>query len=80
MFGLYDTADNLWMGTEQGPLLYGDEMIARVAAMMCDRTLHQPLGRTRACVFKPAHLTLRDHKPLLESAVDALAQLELGYF
>lgn len=80
MFGLYDTTDNLWMGTDQGPLLYDDEMIARVSAMICDRTLHQPLGRTCARVFEVADLKLRDQKPLLETAVDALAQLEMGYF
>jgi hypothetical protein len=78
LHGLYDTDDSLWMGNDAGPLLYEDEQLAQVSAMICDRVLRQRTGRTRAKEWKPAHVTYRDAKPLLESAVEALEKLEAG--
>jgi hypothetical protein len=80
MYGLYDMDDNLWMGTDAGPLLYEDEMIARVSAMIVDKSLHQRVARTRAKLFNGDWVKLRDSKPLLESAVEALDKLEMGCF
>lgn len=80
MFALFDTEDELWMGTDMGPLVYADEMVARVAAAICDRSLHQHVGRTRARKLDAPFVRLRDQKPLLTPAVEALAQLEEGRF
>jgi hypothetical protein len=77
-FGLYDSEDNVWMGNEDGPLLYGEERLAKVSAMVTDRCLHQPQGRTRAIPFDVKSVKLRDTVPLLETPVDAIAQIEEG--
>lgn len=79
MLGLYDTDDNLWMGNEEGPLLYEEEDLARVSAMICDRALHQRMGRTRAREFDGRTVICRDSKALLETPTEALRKLEEGY-
>ena len=80
MYGLYDTEDGLWMGDETGPLTHSDERVARVLAMVCDRSLRQKPGRTHAKEFVADTVKLHDSKPMFEPAVVALAQLEKGNF
>jgi hypothetical protein len=77
-FGLYDTEDRLWMGNKDGPILFEGEVLADIAAMICDRTLHQRMGRTRALPYIAGEMELRDSKPLLETPEEALAHLEEG--
>jgi hypothetical protein len=77
-FGLYDTEDKLWMGNKDGPMVFEGKLLAEIAAMICDRTLHQRMGRTRAVAFTAGEMQLRDSKPLLESPEEALAHLEEG--
>ena len=79
MFGLNDTKDNLWMGNDEGPLLYEDEEVAKVAAQIVDRSLHQVMGRTRALPYMGQAVRLRDQIPVLTDPVAALGQLEDGY-
>jgi len=78
MLGLYDTRDSLWMGTDEGPLLYEDAELAKVAAQIVDRALHQPPGRTRAIPYTPGFKRIRDAKPILTPPALALAKLEDG--
>lgn len=79
MYGLFDTVDRLWMGNGGGPLTYEDEQVAEVAAMICDRSLHQLMGRTRAIRYIPSPVSFRDSKPILTDPATALGQLEDGF-
>lgn len=47
-WGLYDTTDGVWMGTDEGPKTYVDFVMARIAAQVVDEQLGQTPGRTRA--------------------------------
>jgi hypothetical protein len=78
MLGLYDSVDKLWMGSEEGPLLYEDPQLAKIAAMIVDRALGQPMGRTRAIPCLATPVRIRDTKPILTDPVTALGKLEEG--
>jgi hypothetical protein len=83
IYGMYDTQDNLWMGDENGPILFDSEKdpdpkIAQVRAQMLDTQLGQHPGRTRAREWQPAPVTLRDEKPVVLDPLEALVRLEEG--
>ena len=80
-WGIFDTEDNLWMGDSTGPMLFDDEKVARVAAMVYDVQLGQAPGRSRAEKFTPRPgLRLHDEKPAIMSALDAIRALEEGRY
>lgn len=58
-WGLLDTADNLWLGNQKGPLLYTDETIARAAASIAGERLGQAF-RVRAQRFESMTATFKD--------------------
>ena len=79
MWGLRDTVDNVWMGsneTEAGPRLFNDYMLARIAAQMMDVQLGQPEGRTKAERFVLQPLRLRDSVKTKMGSARALRILE----
>jgi len=78
MYGLYDTTDNCWMGNSEGPLLYEDEMLAKVAARTLDVQLKQAAGRTRAIPYTEESVVLKDEKETFMSPEEALRRLEEG--
>jgi hypothetical protein len=77
-WGLLDTVDGVWMGNDDGPLVYEVEDIARVAAEMCDAMCGWPIGRARARPYEPSHKRLRDEQKAHMSPVEALRRLEEG--
>lgn len=46
-WGLYDAETNTWVGNDSGPVMYTDEIIARVSAEITDIMLGQQPGRTK---------------------------------
>jgi hypothetical protein len=79
-WGLFDTEDKVWLGDDNGPLLFDEEILARVAAELSDVMIGQEPGRTAAKVFDGGALRLRDHRSIRMSAEAALAGLEEGRF
>lgn len=79
-WGLLDTAENVWMGNNDGPRIFTDYMLARLAAQMVDVQLGQEPGRTRASEFAAANLRLRGTVPVKMSAKEALRGMESGEY
>ena len=78
-YGLYDEAENIWIGNEDGPALYEQKEVAKVSALVADACLRQKPGTTRAKPF-PKHLQrrLRDQKAAIMTPAQALKKLENG--
>ena len=53
-FGLFDEVDALWVGNQEGPLRYDNEVVARLAAEVACRMVGWPLTRIRARLFDRA--------------------------
>ena len=79
LWGLLDTQDNVWMGTDIGPNIYTDYSLARIAAEIIDVKLGQELGRTRATEYRGGANHLRDEVKAKMSSEKALQLLESGY-
>jgi hypothetical protein len=82
-WGMFDTVDRVWMGTQTGPATFVEEDIARIAAQMVDVRLRQKQGRTKARELPEELrrlLRYRDEKPALMSGEEALRGLEEGRF
>lgn len=76
MFGVYDTADECWLGDDHGPKLFADEMLARVSAQL---TCAQMGWTPTRCVARPYQgglgWTLKDELPTLLAPAEAMAAL-----
>lgn len=86
-WGLYDTADNCWMGDDEGPKIFSADVdlenlfaSARIAAQIVDVRLGQKPGRTMVRHYPAAATRLRDKVEPKMSAEDALRGLEDGRF
>jgi len=77
-YGLYDTEDGIWFGDDDGPRMYDDYTLARVAAEMVDMQLGQEAGRTRAKEYYAAPMRLRDTVAVELSPLEAYKRLEQG--
>ena len=73
-FGLLDTENNTWLGTDQGPLVYEDMQIARVARQIIAAQI--PCSPLRISIepFTSATKKLDEIKPknTLEQALDLI--------
>lgn len=78
-YGIFDTKDGLWLGDEDGPVLFEDSQLARVASMVADMRLYNPLGRHQATVWIPAEMHLRDRIAVRTTALAAIRRLEGGW-
>lgn len=77
-YGLYDIKDNCWLGNSEGPLLYEDQQLARIAARILDVRLGNPAGRTRAEEYLAEATTKLDDLQPKYSAEEAINRLEEG--
>jgi hypothetical protein len=77
-YGLYDTEGGVWMGDDDGPKLFEDESLARIAAQMMDVQLGQDPGRTRAKPFDELPKRKRDEVATRMSSEEAISRLENG--
>lgn len=77
-FGVYDTKDKCWMGTKDKALVYIEEDVAKIAAMMMAVQLQIPAGRLRAMPFDPTALKKKDERTIKVTAEEALRRLEEG--
>jgi hypothetical protein len=78
LYGVLDTVDGLWIGNEDGPVLYESEDLAKVSARIVGVRLgHSPL-RYRARLWQPCEMTKRDTLPTKMDALKALTLLEEG--
>lgn len=76
-FGLYDSKDNLWMGTKDGPLSYDDYELARVAAAV----MNAQFRYTNRIVVKENDGLPKVHKDNVDAAMttlEAIKHLEDG--
>ena len=73
-FGLLDTENNTWLGTDQGPLVYEDMQIARVARQVIAAQI--PCSPLRISIepFTSATKKLDEIKPenTLKQALDLI--------
>jgi len=87
VYGLYDTVDNCWLGTEMQPKLFTREdsialnglplpTLAQIAAQMAGVQLGYHPGRIQAREFHAGELTLKDEVPTKMTALEALKKLE----
>lgn len=77
-WGILDTKDNTWMGNENGPLLYDEEILAKLAARVLETRLRWFAGRIRAKVYPGGPKQLKDKLTPKIDAVTALKRLESG--
>lgn len=78
-WGIFDTVDELWLGDDQGPRLFEDETVAKIAAQVADVRLRQDLGRSRAKEFpKGGYLKVKDELELKMSGLEAIKRIERG--
>lgn len=77
-WGLYDTRDKIFWGTDDGPIGYTSYMIARVASQTVDVQLGNKPGRTRVVVLPPGPYNYKGDAETLLSPEKALRLLEEG--
>ena len=77
-YGIYDTQDNCWMGDDNGPLLYEDELFTRLAAQAMDKVLGWDLGRCRMKVYDGTGDKHKDNVERVMSTLDAIKEMEDG--
>lgn len=79
-YGVFDTKDEVWIGAEDGPALWDeeDEALAAVSALIVDKQLDQPMGRTRAMPYSEDTTHIRDYVEPVKDALTALVELEEG--
>jgi hypothetical protein len=70
-WGLLDTQDNLWMGDDEGPKLWDDRTLARVAEHVLSIQLGWPYGRLRVEPYE-SHGKQRDEVRTLMDTLTAL--------
>ncbi len=77
LWGLWDIKDGLWLGDDNGPRKFNDEMLAKIAA----RTYAYQLGwagtRVQAKLFDSSGKK-RDELPVKVSALRAYQMIESG--
>ena len=78
IFAILDTADNCWIGNDDGPLTYTDFMLARVAAQVLEtQAFGTDLGaRYKAVEYRTPATHLRDHVDVRMSFQTALERIE----
>lgn len=77
-FGLYDAVDNLWIGDDNGPFRYDDEIVARLVAEVTSRSLGWSATRIRARPYTGIVRQIRDAVPLIYPAGTVLRDIERG--
>lgn len=74
-WGLYDTTDKLWLGDEDGPAIYTDEVLAKLSAMIIDERMGW-CDRTKAVPFNCPHANLVDTVDFKRTGEEVLQELE----
>jgi hypothetical protein len=78
-YGILDTIDNLWLGTEEGPELYEEQWLAKIAAMIAAKRTNVSLTRYRAMPFDESQsVRLKDEISTDKDSLTALIELEEG--
>lgn len=75
-FGILDIRDKLWMGSDEGPYIYEDYVIAQVCAQIIEEMAGYGMGRCRAVPWTDAPARLRDDVPVLRGPLAALQRIE----
>lgn len=77
-YGLLDTYDHVWMGGDDGPKLFDQEILARIAAQVLDVQLGQEPGRTKATLYTENAWKLKDEVTPKMTPLTALKLIERG--
>jgi hypothetical protein len=77
-WGLFDTADNCWMGDLSGPTVYRDGDIAAIGGSLLAHELDLPSGRLEVRRYDGSGNKLKDEVAKKQSAKGLLARLERG--
>lgn len=77
-WGVLDTQDNLWMGDDRGPILFEDEMLARISSqIVSDQILNTDLSqRFQAREYPGGPARIVDEITVRRTAVEALRRIE----
>ncbi len=79
-YGLFDTRDSLWIGSDDGPLTYDDRTLAQCAAQVVSMQLFgtdlSPRIQVKEYPEGPARL--RDELPVKYDGETALRRIEGG--
>lgn len=80
VWGIYDKADNCWIGNDDGPRLFDDHIIARMAAQVIECAVYgTDLGcKYEARIYPKAPVRLRDKVDLKLTPLKALERIEGG--
>ncbi len=78
MWGIYDTQDDSWLGDEQGPKLFEDEVLAKVSAQVTSAQLGGNPTRCRAREYDGSGTRYKGEHKTLRSAHEALKGIERG--
>lgn len=79
-YGVYDTDDHCWIGTDQGPATFDDESLAMIAAQVTEVQLRWTLGRLRARPYDGTGTKVRDELTTALTPEQALKRIEDGGF
>lgn len=79
-FGVYDTKDNCWLGDENGPKVFENYLVARVASQVYAM---QSFGTDLVCRYKAMPIPeginkKKDEVPTKMDTLQALTRLENG--
>jgi hypothetical protein len=72
-YGLWDTVDRVWLGTDKGPLSYEKKDIAMFAAESIAFRLGIPLDRVKATEYTDQPLVKRDETPFTRTSEEVEA-------
>lgn len=77
-WGIFDVKDSCWIGNDDGPRLYDDHMLARIAAQVSECQFYgTDLGcRHEARVYPGGPMRLRDQVEAKLTPVAALRRIE----
>ncbi len=77
-WGIFDTQDSLWVGNDNGPLIYEDFLLARISAQVTEMAV---LGIDTAMRFQAREIfdrvwQKRDDVALKHSPLEAIRRIE----
>jgi hypothetical protein len=76
--GVWDSADEVWLGTEEGPLTYPDTDVAEIAREMLALQLKISASRLVLQTYDGSGARIRDRMTTVMTSERALRHLEEG--
>lgn len=77
-WGLLDTKDNVWLGNGEGPNLYGEPIMAKLAAQTASKMLGEDPLRVKVALFEEKNLRKKDTIKAKMTGAQAIKRFEEG--